>query len=74
MEHITDWSGIWHDFDVVEFSIRTPFSRRKKSARLFGPKTKIDSPDQERRRRTVRPEEKIALEKEEGEVRTEETI
>ena len=57
---------------ILTLSILSPERHsveEKKSARLFGPKTKIDSPDQERRRRTVRPEEKVVLEtleKEEG--------
>ena len=43
MEHVTDWSGIWHDFDVVDVCKRRrrhkEKERRKVPPELVGPKT-----------------------------------
>ena len=40
LEHVTDWSGIWHDFDVVEYCSRREEERveRTKDNRIVAAK------------------------------------
>ena len=75
LEHVTDWSGIWHNFDVIETSIRRPKRvERKKDNRIVAAKESSKGKLEKETNAcpthlvlrqedgAVRPEKKIALE------------